>query len=65
MYDYWLLYIQVNYQHFVSKFFFWISIFLYIVHGACSVPNKLVYSVIFFLEHEHVRTRLLGRTEYA
>ena len=28
------------------------------------VPNKLVYSGIFFLEHERVYTRLLGRPEY-
>ena len=28
------------------------------------MPNKLVYSGNFFLEHEHVATRLLGRTEY-
>ena len=28
------------------------------------VPNKLVYSGNFFLEHERVYTRLLGRPEY-
>ena len=34
------------------------------ISAHCSVPNKLVYSGNFFLEHEHVATRLLGRTEY-
>ena len=28
------------------------------------VPKKLVYSGNFFLEHERVYTRLLGRPEY-
>ena len=73
MYDYFTHINNNNYRRIINIFckknllnfeIFWKFSFGASVHGPCIVPNKLVYSGIFSLEHERVYTRLLGRTEY-
>ena len=73
MYDYFTHIINNNNRRIINIFckknllnfeIFWKISFGASVHGPCIVPNKLVYSGIFSLEHERVYTRLLGRTEY-